>query len=339
MSAPPPSAPPLTATGPPSSWPAFTALPLTPSGPPGNAWGLYPNRDLGSLNLLTPSNTASAASSEIHTGQRVSLDWPLGHPRNPSFNRAPFKHTILPHKRLAAVNDDSLVFNTQCGSQWDGFRHYGYLEAERWYGGVRRGELANDGGPLGIDAWAAAGGIVGRGVLLDHARWVKDVLQQPPRAVFESTQIPLSELLATAAHQGVDFRTGDILFTRTGFTAAYEALSPEQEAAVCKRPEPEFIGLRADREMVEWLWERHFAAVAGDQPSFEAAPIETLTDRAYMLHHWLLAGWGTPVGEMFDLEEVARTCERLGRWSFFVVSVPLKVPGGVASPPNAVAIF
>lgn len=44
-------------------------------------------------------------------------------------------------------------------------------------------------------------------------------------------------------------------------------------------------------------------------------------------------------GELFDLETLARTCEELQRWSFFVTSVPLNMPGGVSSPPNAMAIF
>ena len=43
------------------------------------------------------------------------------------------------------------------------------------------------------------------------------------------------------------------------------------------------------------------------------------------LHQWFLAGWGMPIGEMFDLEDLARHCEREGGWSFFVSSVPLKV--------------
>lgn len=44
-------------------------------------------------------------------------------------------------------------------------------------------------------------------------------------------------------------------------------------------------------------------------------------------------------GEMFDLEELAETCQKLDRWTFFVTSVPLNMPGGVSSPPNAMAIF
>lgn len=46
-----------------------------------------------------------------------------------------------------------------------------------------------------------------------------------------------------------------------------------------------------------------------------------------------------PIGECWDLEELSRTCQALGRWSFMLTSQPLYVPGGVASPANAMAIF
>ena len=49
--------------------------------------------------------------------------------------------------------------------------------------------------------------------------------------------------------------------------------------------------------------------------------------------------WGMPIGEMWDLEELAEECKRQKRWSFFVTSSPLNVTGGVASPPNAIAVF
>jgi hypothetical protein len=39
-----------------------------------------------------------------------------------------------------------------------------------------------------------------------------------------------------------------------------------------------------------------------------------------MLHEVLLAGWGCPIGELFDLETLAEECKRQGRWSFFVTS-------------------
>lgn len=46
-----------------------------------------------------------------------------------------------------------------------------------------------------------------------------------------------------------------------------------------------------------------------------------------------------PIGECWDLEELSRTCQALGRWTFMLTSQPLYVPGGVASPANAMAIF
>jgi hypothetical protein len=59
----------------------------------------------------------------------------------------------------------------------------------------------------------------------------------------------------------------------------------------------------------------------------------------YHLHPILLAGWGTPIGELFDLETLSATCKKLNRWTFFVTSAPLNYTGAVASPPNAIAFF
>jgi hypothetical protein len=63
------------------------------------------------------------------------------------------------------------------------------------------------------------------------------------------------------------------------------------------------------------------------------------TKKDYAMHEVFLAGWGMPIGEMFYLEELAEQCRRLGRWTFFFTSEPLNVNGGVASPPNALAIL
>lgn len=87
--------------------------------------------------------------------------------------------------------------------------------------------------------------------------------------------------------------------------------------------------------MLEWLWDSGFAAVAGDAVAFEAFPSKT----DFYLHEYLLAGWGCPIGEMFDLEGLAKSCEEMKRWTFFLTSMPLNMPGGVSSPPNAMALF
>jgi len=118
--------------------PPFDSLPLDKSGPAGNAWGLYGAGDeLGALNMLTPSTIKSAAA-EIQLGVRVSLDWTLNLPSYPSFGRPSFdwkmENRSHPDGTKRVVNDDHLNINTQSSSQWDGFRHYGYQNAKRYYG-------------------------------------------------------------------------------------------------------------------------------------------------------------------------------------------------------------
>lgn len=181
------------------------------------------------------------------------------------------------------------------------------------------------------------GGIVGRGILLDYVTYAK--AHNLPLTPFTAHAIPVSILQKIAASQNLTIHTGDILLIRSGFTRAYEALSSDDRKALAARPSPDFTGVEASPETLRWLWESQFSAVAGDAPAFERAPVSGPDAAGEPLHQWLLAGWGCPIGEMFDLERLSEVCKREGRWSFFVSSVPLKVPGGVASPPNAVAIF
>ena len=47
----------------------------------------------------------------------------------------------------------------------------------------------------------------------------------------------------------------------------------------------------------------------------------------YHLHEYILALWGMPLGEMLDLEKLAKTCRAKNRWTFFFSSAPANVPG------------
>lgn len=150
-----------------------------------------------------------------------------------------------------------------------------------------------------------------------------------------STSIPVSTLKEIAASRDIQIRRGDILFIRSGWMADYSSLSTTVEKALAARPLPRFIGVESGEETLRWLWDCGFAAVAGDMPSFEVSPIRRLDGGTeedfkhikddYILHEWLLAGWGMPIGEMFDLEKLSEMCEKEGRWTFFVTSAPLRV--------------
>lgn len=133
--------------------------------------------------------------------------------------------------------------------------------------------------------------------------------------------------------------------------AAFNKMNDSELQALSKVVPPVFTGVEQSEEVLQWIWE-NFSAVAGDQPSFECwrkclfvrasgfrTDRTTASQKDYLLHEVLLSGWGMPIGELFDCEKLAAHCQKLGRYSFFVVSEPCCVPGGVASPPNILALF
>jgi kynurenine formamidase len=107
-----------------------------------------------------------------------------------------------------------------------------------------------------------------------------------------------------------------------------------------KNPEFFYPGMEASPEGLGWLWDQQFAALASDCPGFEAW--DSTTNEAnphFHMHHYLLSGLGLPIGELFDLEALSEACQKANRWTFMFTSQPLNIPGGVGSPPNAIAIL
>jgi len=240
------------------------------------------------------------------------------------------------HKAPRFVNDDIWTFNTQSSSQWDGFRHFGYQKEEKFYNGVTQDHVHGrnsvpKSNVLGVGAWAEKGGIVGRGILLDYHAWrLKHNLEHD---AFATASISAETLRRVAEYQGTEIKFGDILLIRSGYMDAYRRLNPAQIEERRKVLPPSFTGVESRPDMMEFLW-TNFSAAGADHPSFEAWPPQQTS-----LHEVMLAGWGMPIGELFDLDRLAEQCEKAQRWSFFLVSQPVNVPGGVASPPNMVAIF
>lgn len=318
-----------------SSLPKFSSLPLRKGDPIYSAWGLYGDDDeIGTLNRLTNQVVVDAAK-EISTGTRISLDCPLDVQIHPFFGRQPFSKNVF-NKAPRCVNDDTWTFNTQSSSQWDGLRHFAYQKERRFYNGKTLDDIIGDpkSTTLGIQSFAKRG-IIGRGVLLDFESWrLKNDISVDH---FKSQPIRLDHLKAVAESQGTEIKFGDILLIRSGYCKAFQEKSKENQSeleSLSKVSPPNFVGVEQSEQVLEWVW-NNFSAVAGDQPAFEQFP----TQREFAMHEILLSGWGLPIGELMDLEELSEHCKKLGRWSFFLSSKPCNVPGGVASPPNMMAIF
>uniref|UniRef100_A0A8H8CNZ4 3-hydroxyisobutyrate dehydrogenase n=1 Tax=Psilocybe cubensis TaxID=181762 RepID=A0A8H8CNZ4_PSICU len=313
-------------------------------------WGFYEHLsnsetkdELGSLNLLTPSRILRASQNEIKLGRVCSLNWEVHKPHPAGYARKGLDHRVFRMTAVGAttVVDDEVSMNTQCGSQWDGLKHWSYYKTRQFYNGLPAEEVLDENGngtanafdkPMRNGIHAFQGKIVGRGVLLDYYSFA--IEKGISFAPYKHNFVTADDLDECAKAQNVTFEQGDILFIRMGFVHWYENATDE-ERKVALKPPTNAIGVKQGLKEVEWLWDHHFAAVASDTPAFEARPNKL----EWNLHDYLIALWGTPMGELFDLEELSNTCKELGRYSFFVTSSPLNVVNGIASPPNALAIF
>ncbi|KAG6358996.1 hypothetical protein INS49_012516 [Diaporthe citri] len=311
--------------------------PLNTSGPIGNAWGLWDIGDqLGMLNRLNESTTV-AALQEVQHGIRVCTDWTLDNPLVPPFGRKPFEHDFVTKffQTGRSSIDDTININTQSSSKWDGFRHFGYQGTAQYFNGVTNQQILNGtDNILGLHHWVNSGGIVGRGVLLDYAEYM--AAHGIVYDVFNNTEILASDLDAVLAFQNTTTRPGDILFVRSNLTTRFKELSQEAQNAYSGANPLPGMGVKSEEATLRWIWDREPAAVASDMISFEITP---MVATPFLLDEWLLAGWGMPIGELFDLQKLGDTAKQLNKYNLFFSSVPLNVPGGVASPPNGVGIF
>jgi hypothetical protein len=73
-----------------------------------------------------------------------------------------------------------------------------------------------------------------------------------------------------------------------------------------------------------------------DDP-IDGDPVQTLGYRT-TLHVRLLVLLGLPTGALFELGALAGSCAADGRYAGLPISAPLRLPGGIASPPNAVVV-
>ncbi|KAF7725047.1 hypothetical protein EC973_000454 [Apophysomyces ossiformis] len=339
-----------------SSLPTYDQLPINSKYPSHSAWGIWGEDDnFGALNKITEETTAKAIQC-VKKGQVFALNWELEKPHPTLFGRDTMKHTLkslLPGN--LAFDDVYHSFNTQASSQWDGFRHFSFIPAGKYYNNVDPSELVpvdketvipmeseeahqhhlhGDHGRLGIHH-AARRGIATRAVLLDYARWAEK--HRPDFDPFKRMEITVEELDQVAKAQNVTFRQGDILLLRTGWVAKHDKLLANGtiKEAITDPANVQCAGIKACEETYAWIWNHHFAACAGDNIALEAWPP---ADWADSCHAQLLGGYGMHIGELFYLDQLAASSAEDDIYEYFFTSAPLNKFKGVASPPNALCI-
>jgi kynurenine formamidase len=318
----------------PGELPNYDQLPIAAGKPPHSAWGVWGDDDeVGAINLLTPERVRDAAAL-VRKGSVFALNWDLERPDPPFYGRGPLRHRVI--DQGDGQDDYYDNFYPQQSSQWDGLSHVGHSEYGYYNGRTPADFTGTPGAKNGIEHWARRG-IVGRGVLLDAARHF--AAKGDPIVPNKTRDLTVTDLQEIAAAQGTELRHADIVLIRTGWMQWYEGLTAEERVEVARVAVAQTMegpGLEASENMARFLWDSHFAAVAADTSTLEAWP-HRFRPGEY-LHMDVLALLGIPIGEMWYLDALADDCASDGRYEFLLTSAPLNKVGGIASPPNALAI-
>jgi kynurenine formamidase len=176
-----------------------------------------------------------------------------------------------------------------------------------------------------VDHWRE--GIVTRGVLYDIPRLRGTdfiALDEPVHGW---------DLEDAAKAQGLEPQPGDAVLIRTGRDPYLEA-NPDSGNAVPGEPLPA-PGTHASA--LEFLYEHDASLLGWD--FLEAADQGYSSGVGGPIHQVAIPYMGMPLLDNANFEDLARTCDELGRWEFQLVIAPLIVIGGTGSPVNPVAVF
>ncbi len=311
--------------------PSYDELPAAPEGGR-SAWGVFGADDnVGLFNLQTPERVLEAARL-IRRGALFPLDAPVDTFNPPiAASRGVPRHRVLHVPGTFGFDDVLDNFFPQGSSQWDSLGHVGYAP-NMFYNGATEEDVAT-GRRNTIDHWARRG-IAGRAVLLDMVATLAD--DGRPYDPGTNAAFGVEDLELARKRSGVEYQPGDVLLIHTGF-AAWFANQPAAERWKQNRA-PSTPGVAQGEEMCRYLWDSHVSAVASDTFAVEATPFPDRERVTGFLHRILIGQFGMALGELWWTEALAADCAADGVYEMFFTSAPLNSPGGIGSPPNALAI-
>ena len=219
-------------------------------------------------------------------------------------------------------NDDYIMMPLQAATQWDALSHVYY--DQQLYNGYNADAVTSLGATRdSIDKVAAAGKVVGRGVLLDVARH-RGVSHLEQGAIINP-----ADLEATAAAQGVEVGQGDIVIVRTGWWLRFLE-TRDGESWATSSPG---IGWRCAQGCTSAELRPSHATILPSRPAAPEFPGVLLP-----FHMLALRDMGMMLGEMWNLESLGEDCAEDHVYEFQLVSQPLLITGAVGSPINPLAI-
>ena len=338
--------------------------------PEGSNWGDFgPDDQLGRLNLLTPERVLSGVA-EVREGRVFCLSLPLDYPGGSALaplRKAPelaasVRPDELPYFNYPAGRDqagmcdvgcdDAVTLYLQYSTQWDALAHMGQMfdadgdgVAEAVYYNGYRAEVhvcgpvryGSDGTPetvrsgpnveaLAIDGMAAKG-MQGRGVMIDLAHHFGT----------GRTLVNYEMLAQVLRDDDIVVEEGDLVCLRTGMDRAILSMNKQPDKAVIDRTGAVLDG--RDPALLEWITRTGLVALISDNIAVEEFPPPAVASGHVRLplHAHCLFKLGVHLGELWLLSDLAEWLREHKRSRFLLTAPPLRLPGAVGSPANAIA--
>jgi kynurenine formamidase len=300
-------------------------------------WGKWgPDDEVGSLNYLTREEVLRGVAS-IKLGKTFTLQVQMGKPDGdpiwPGRTQVQRMNVMDRGQYMCGCGprfpgnlqyaDDMMVMYLQGSSQYDALGHLWYgdqiyngFDAMTTIGGLKKASVL----PI------AERGVVGRGVLIDMARY------RGKESLEKGETFDHVDLERAAEAQGCTIEKHDILLVRTGWIGKFYKTDREEFYRDFLEP-----GLTYSPELVDWFHKMEIPNLVTDTIANEVT-VDPVTGVALPLHNALMRNLGIAFTEIIALDELAADCAADGQWTFLYTAAPLKVVGGSGAPVNPIAI-
>ncbi|MBH5143511.1 cyclase family protein [Rhodococcus erythropolis] len=302
-------------------------------------WGKWGDDDeVGALNYLG-TDEVLRGTRYVKSGEVFTLQVPMGHPHgDPVFpgREGTKRVNVLDESswdegREGAPDfagglhyaDDKAEIFLQGSSQYDALGHVWYddqiwngYDARTTVGGNKKASVQ----PI------AERGVVGRGVLIDIARY------RGKKWLDKGETFTHLDLQEAAKTQGVGIEKRDILLIRTGFMTYFYSVSGEEFYDNFVEP-----GLTYSPELVEWFNEMEIPNLVTDTIANEVTK-DPVSGVMLPLHCALMRNLGIVLTEICDMDKLADACAADGRWDFLYTAAPLNIVEGTGAPVNPVVL-
>ncbi|MGH7839898.1 MAG: cyclase family protein [Candidatus Binataceae bacterium] len=302
-------------------------------------WGRWgANDEIGCLNFLTSAEVLRGVRA-VKQGKVFMLGVPVARPAGDPTHplRSQPIHTLThdegsyisgrdkPFPGGLKYSDDVITMFPQSTTQYDALGHawygdklYNGFDPKTTIGGLQKCSIQ----PMGEH------GVVGRGVLIDAARF------KGKKHLDRGEGVTLTDLLDAAKKQGTTIEKHDILVLHTGWLNRFY-----EEGVGAFFPDGQFDepGLEYSPELVKWFHEMEIASISADNVGCEQGFNKT-TQSTGVLHGALLCNLGVIFNEIVWLKDLADDCARDGQYSFLFAGAPLKLVHGCGSSVNPIAI-